>query len=182
MKSHRIIRNSIILLTGLYLSISALHAQPRALGARGGATGFEVSYQHAFPKDQFLSGDFGIDFGYNANCVIGVKLTGTYNFIWAHPAWTKKGRWSIYAGPGLSVGAVNDRIVVKTGKERANLYKNGFMIGIAGQVGLEYCFEVPVQIAAEIRPVIGIHVRDGVGFYDNGLLGLAPTLALRYKF
>jgi hypothetical protein len=48
-------------------------------------------------------------------------------------------------------------------------------------------------LALEVRPVFGLHVNDDVdlggfkykgkaGFYDNGMLGFAPALAVRYRF
>ena len=67
------------------------------------------------------------------------------------------------------------------------------MIGLAAQVGVEYTFDFPLVLALEVRPVFGLHVNDDVdlggfkyngkaGFYDNGMLGFAPTLAVRYRF
>ena len=69
-------------------------AQPRAAGLRLGITGFEADYQHTIQKNQFAEGGIGLDFGYNANGTPGIKATGTYNFIWARPAWTNKGTWA----------------------------------------------------------------------------------------
>lgn len=166
----------------LIATMNLASAQERAIGARAGATGFEISYQHETVDEHFVVVDLGIDFGYNVNTKIGAKLTGVYNFIWARPAWTKKGSWAIYAGPGLSVGAVNDRIVIKDGDNRRDAFQSGMLVGIVGQVGLEYNFEIPLQLALEVRPVVGMHINKGVTFYDNGFLGLAPSLAVRYRF
>lgn len=159
------------------------NAQPRAIGIRGGATGVEVSYQHSFSSDQFLNVDVGLDFGYNVSGHLGAKVTGIYNFVWSQPRWTDRGTWKIYAGPGLSTGWKEDRVVVKVGEERANAFFRGFMIAAVGQVGLEYSFEIPLHISLEIRPCVGIHLAGNeVGFYDNGLLGFAPSLGIRYEF
>jgi hypothetical protein len=66
-------------------------------------------------------------------------------------------------------------------------------------IGLEYTFAAaPLTLALNVRPCFGIHINDGrfripetdltvkygskTGFYDNGLLGFAPSLALRYRF
>ena len=67
------------------------YAQPRAAGLRIGVSEFELDYQHSFKKNQFLEGNLGIDFGYNANGSTGAKATAIYNFVWARPAWTEKG-------------------------------------------------------------------------------------------
>ena len=79
-------------------------AQPRSIGLRSGVSGFEADYHHAMAKNQFLEANLGIDFGYNANGNPGIKATAIYNFVWAHPAWTEKGTWALYAGPGVCIG------------------------------------------------------------------------------
>ncbi len=191
-----------ILLT-VILATSALcaFAQPRSMGLRVGVSGFEVDYLHTFAnKNQFLEGNFGIDFGYNAKGGPGVKATAVYNFVWARPAWTDKGSWALYAGPGLSMGYVNDQDFIIVGKEVVPYLSNGFMLGICGQVGLEYTFWFPLQLAVDLRPVFGLHVNGGynytdlinpeithkspvkTGFYDNGLLGFVPSISVRYRF
>ncbi len=165
-----------------------VYAQPRALGIRLGATGLEADYLHTMNRNQFIEGNLGLDFGFGANGVPGVKATATYNFIWARPAWTNKGTWALYAGPGATLGYVNDEVHYKgpDGKNVINFFDNGFMLGLCGQVGLEYSFDFPLLLAVDMRPCIGLHVNTGkgarVGFYDNGLLGLVPNLSVRYRF
>lgn len=181
-------------------------AQPRAMGLRIGVSGFEADYLHTFiNRNQFLEGNLGIDFGYfdkgkpDANTP-GVKATAVYNFVWARPAWTDRGSWALYAGPGVSMGYVNDQDFIMVGKEVKPYLSNGFMLGICGQVGLEYSFWFPLQLAVDLRPVFGIHVNGGyhytdslnpeithkspvkTGFYDNGLLGFVPSISVRYQF
>lgn len=192
-----------ILLT-LLITATAIsaYAQPRALGLRIGVSGLEADYQHTMGnKNQFIEGDLGLDFGYNANGVPGIKATATYNFVWARPAWTDKGTWALYAGPGVSLGYVNDQVHFKAndGKNIIHYLDNGFMLGVCGQVGLEYTFWFPLQLSVDLRPTIGMHINGGhtqtnavngdtvtygarVGFYDNGLLGFAPTISVRYRF
>lgn len=169
-------------------SISAL----RSMGFRIGVSGFDATYQHSFKRNQFLQGDFGVDFGYNANGRPGVRATAVYNFIWARPAWTNRGSWSLYAGPGLTLGYVNDNLHYRIGSEVKPYNDNGFMLALAVQVGLEYNFDFPLTLAAEVRPAFGMHANgevtiagqnySKVGFYDNGMLGFVPTVAVRYKF
>ena len=101
------------LLLTIILVVSAVsaYAQPRSFGFRIGISGFEADYMHTFiNKNQFLEGNFGVDFGYNpeGKSQPGVKATATYNFVWARPAWTERGSWALYAGPGLSMGYVYD--------------------------------------------------------------------------
>lgn len=188
-----------ILLTILLVAttISAF-AQPRAVGLRIGVSGLEASYQHNIKRNQFVEGNLGLDFGYNANGTPGIKAEGTYNFVWARPAWTNKGSWAIYSGPGASIGHVND-MTVRKGDDGVEVLdsraRNGFMLGVSVQVGLEYTFDFPLQLAADLRPVFGMHIngkytdpvtlvpyKARVGFYDNGMLGFVPTISVRYRF
>lgn len=165
---------------------------PRSMGFRIGVSGFDATYQHSFKRNQFLQGDFGVDFGYNANGRPGVRATAVYNFIWARPAWTNRGSWSLYAGPGLTLGYVNDNLHYRIGSEVIPYNDNGFMLALAVQVGLEYNFDFPLTLAAEVRPAFGMHANgevtiagqnySKVGFYDNGMLGFVPAVAVRYKF
>lgn len=191
-------KRSILTIIVAMSAIAATHAQPRAVGLRIGATGLDASYQHTMNSTQFIGADLGLDFGYNANGFAGVKATAVYNFVWARPAWTNKGSWGLYSGPGLSLGFVNDIMPYKVGDDTLGFLDNGFMLALAAQVGLEYTFWFPLQLAAEIRPLFGLHVNDGrirdhvtgttlkyeskVGFYDGGLLGFAPTITVRYRF
>ena len=196
-------RNKI--LNTIFIAIATMgtvSAQPRAVGLRFGVSGLEADYQHVFGRNQFLEGNFGVDFGYNVNGAPGIKATALYNFIWAHPAWTNRGSWALYAGPGATIGYVNDMAVWKASNNVDILYStpgNGFMLGVCAQVGLEYTFWFPLQISIDLRPVVGMHVSEGekitdpvtnetirygsrVGFYDNGLLGFAPSISVRYRF
>lgn len=191
-------RRIILTISILLGSVLVAAAQPRALGVRIGATGLDVSYEHSMNKAQFIEGNLGLDFGYNANGRAGIKANATYNFIWARPAWTQKGTWALYAGPGLSLGFVDDMVPYQIGTVITGYNDNGFMIGLAAQVGIEYTFDFPLQLAIDLRPCFGLHVNDGrfripeqnryvsyeskVGFYDNGLLGFAPSIAVRYRF
>lgn len=191
-------RKTILTIMLAVAAIATAAAQPRAAGIRIGATGLDASYQHTISSSQFVGADLGLDFGYNVNGYSGVKATAIYNFVWARPAWTNRGSWGIYSGPGISLGFVNDIMPYTVGDVTTGYLDGGFMFAIAAQVGLEYTFWFPLQLALEIRPLFGLHANDGrmripeldtevhyeskVGFYDNGLLGFAPTLTVRYRF
>ena len=190
-------RKTIIFIAAL-LSCLAIHAQPRAMGLRLGATGIEASYQHNTHSKRFMQVDFGMDLGYNVNGRPGGKASFTYDFIWAEPAWTARGTWSLYSGPGATLGFVDDIVPYEIEGNRKGFQDNGFMIGAHVDIGLEYTFNIPLSIAVNVRPCFGIHINDGkfnipgtdlradygskTGFYDNGLLGFVPSIALRYRF
>lgn len=176
-----------------------IDAQPRGMGLRLGATGIEASYQHRTHSKEFVQVDLGMDLGYNVNGRPGVKASATYDFIWAEPAWTAKGTWSLYSGPGMTLGFVDDIVPYDIDGKMMGYQDNGFVIGAHVDIGLEYTFaSAPLSLALNVRPCFGIHINDGrfripetdiivkygskTGFYDNGLLGFAPSLALRYRF
>lgn len=189
----------ILLTISLIAACLSVEAQPKSAGIRIGADGIDADYLHSISSDKFIEGNIGLDFGFEANGNAGIKATGILNFIWGHPAWTDKGRWTLYAGPGISLGFVDDRVPYDIMNMRFNYFDSGFMIGLVGQVGIEYAFEdIPVQVAIDMRPCIGLHVNDGsfripntdtkvtyeskVGFYDNGLYGMIPSVSIRYRF
>ena len=147
-----------ICLAALGLCIAA-NAQPRALGVRLGTTGIEMSYQHTMQKRSFIEAELGSEFG----GVTGFKATGSYNFIFARPAWTDRGYWSIYTGPGMSLGCLD----------------NKFLIAFSANAGIEYTFWFPLQLSLDIRPSYGV---SGGEFHSHGKWGFFPSLAARHRF
>ena len=147
---------------------------PRAIGGRFGWGG-EVSYQHNLGKN-FVEIDLGTP-GWNA---LGVQATAIYDFVIAQPQWTP-GTWTWYAGPGLQAGVSFRKDFFST------------VLGIAGQVGLSYKFEFPLELSVDIRPAIGIQfgVENNEGFvkiYPHTRWPLqfgsifAPHIGVRYAF
>ncbi len=153
----------IILITVAVLGFAAaVNAQPRAIGGRMGWT-TEVSYQHTVGGENFFEINLGaVEFA-------GLMTTVNYNFMVAQPAWTSRGEWGIYVGPGVSLG---------TG------FTDFFRATIAAtaQVGLEYTFWFPLQLSVDLRPQFGVLFADEPRFFLNGLLGFVPTLSVRYRF
>ena len=123
-----------------------------------------------------------MDFGSSVDAGCGVKATGTYNIIWARPAWTDKGTWAIYAGPGATLGYTGDSIIYRDELATYKTRDHGFMFAVGAQAGLEYNFEFPLQLAVDLRPFFGVHVSQQTGFYNRGMLGFVPTISARYRF
>ena len=181
-----------------FLQNIKIGGQPESVGLRIGAMGVDVSYNHSINSTEFIQADLGIDFGYNVSGTPGLKATALYNWIWARPAWTSRGSWELYAGPGLSMGGVDDQAVHKVGKERFGYNDGGFMLAVAAQVGVGYEFDFPLQVSLDVRPCFGFHINDGshrdpvtgvtinygsnAGFYDNGMMGFIPSVSVRYRF
>lgn len=150
----------IILIAALTLGVAfAAAAQPKAIGLRLGWS-VEASYQHNVNGADFVEANLGT-FGY-----AGLDLSSTYNFMIAQPAWTDRGEWGFYAGPGLALG-----------------FFHGTSIAVQGQVGLEYTFWFPLQLAIDLKPQIGVVMwNGGAGFWRPGLYGFSPCLSVRYRF
>jgi len=155
-------------------TVSFTNNGPRAIGARFG-WGAEVSYQHNLGNN-FVEVDLGIP-GFDA---FGAHVTALYDFVIAQPEWTP-GTWTWYAGPGLQAGV--------------SFRKNYFatILGIAGQIGLSYKFEFPLELSVDIRPAIGVQFgsEDSESFvriYPHAHWGnqfgaiFCPHLSVRYAF
>ena len=129
------------------------------LGARlgvGYGVGAELSWQHGLGGNR-MEWDLGISshdkWGY-------ANLTGIYQ-------WT----WNITGGLGWYAG-VGANLSILTGDY------SGFGLGIDGQVGLEYNFNIPLQLSLDFRPawhLIGKDDYRGLGW--GGL-----NLGIRYRF
>ncbi len=146
-----------ILIAAMMLGLAfAATAQPRAIGARMGS-GFEASYQHTVKGADFVEADLGLLFLSSA-----LNASAVYNFMIAQPAWTDRGEWGFYAGPGAALGL--------------GYRSSGFNLAAAGQVGLEYTFWFPLQLSFDIRAQLG--ATFGHGFYYD----IGPSLGVRYRF
>lgn len=154
-------KKSILVLVAVLLSAVAF-AQPRAIGGRAGVDG-EISYQHSLGRN-FVELDLGLQ------CLgpIGIGASAVYDFSIVTPAWTPKGTWEVYAGPGIALGTHFD--------------KKPLYFGICCQAGLSYTFWFPLQLSVDLKPVFGYQTGDNSGFYGKGLFGFVPTLGVRYCF
>lgn len=143
----------------LALGISfAAAAQPKAIGVRWGFN-TEFSYQHNVNGADFVEANLGT-FGFDS-----FDISSTYNFMIAQPAWTDRGEWGFYAGPGLALGI-----------------NRGISFAVQGQVGLEYTFWFPLQLAVDLKPQFGFWANHGAGFFTQGLYGFLPSVSVRYRF
>lgn len=121
-------------------------------GSYNGYYGTEISFQHAMGSANRLELDLGL-----SNW--GTGLSGIYQW-----AWNIDGGFNWYAGVGGNVGIWDSG------------YKgySGVNLGVAGQIGVEYNFSVPLQLSLDYRPIIPIV--NGHGYSDGIALGI------RYRF
>ena len=157
----------IITLTVILAAMTAAKAQPRAVGISVGS--YEaVTFQHmVYGTDDFFQLDLGYQVGYPAPG--SMRLTATYNMILLQPKWFG-GEWNFYVGPGAQLGSGFRSLKALT-------------FGATCQVGLEYNFDFPLMLSAEVRPTIGICLSSDRFKYDlDGLFGFIPTISAKYRF
>jgi hypothetical protein len=161
---------SAFMLIGLAFSTQAQDISKNALGLRfgdNGGFGGELSYQRALSSNNRLELDLGwrnrSNFNNNAYDDNAIKLTGLYQWVWNIDAG-----FNWYAGIGGGVGSYS--------YDNNNTSYNDTFAFAAGDIGIEYNFDIPLLISLDFRPEIG-----GNGYYKNNY-GSDVALALRYQF
>ena len=145
-------------LIGLAFTTQAQDIADNAIGLRlGGNNGFgaEISYQRALGDASRLEFDLGWRNG-NSNNTNGYKLAGLYQ--WVH---NLDGNFNWYVGAG---GGLADKL---------NTY-----IFAAGDIGIEYNFDIPLQLSLDFRPEIDF----GDDTINNDALDFDIALGIRYQF
>jgi hypothetical protein len=156
---------SAFMLFGLALHSQAQDLSKNAIGLRLGDNdgfGAEISYQRSLKSNNRLELDLGWR---NSNEVDAIKLAGLYQWVWN----IDKGlNW--YAGAGGGLG--NWSYSIDGQKD------NGTFLFIAGDLGIEYNFDFPLQLSLDIRPEIYLNSND----YRENNFGPDLALGVRYKF
>ncbi|GMN04661.1 hypothetical protein MTsPCn5_00490 [Croceitalea sp. MTPC5] len=140
-------------------SLSAQSISKNALGIRiGDNDGFggEISYQRYLKENNRLEFDLGFR---DSDNVEAFKLVGLYQ--WVMPI---DGGFHWYVGAGGGLGSFD------AGEN------DGTFALVAGDVGIEYNFDIPLLISLDIRPELGFND----DFSDD--LDLDIALGLRYQF
>ncbi|GLB49696.1 hypothetical protein [Neptunitalea lumnitzerae] len=153
-------------------SITAGQAQEiakNALGLRlGDNDGFggEISYQRGLGDNNRLEFDLGWR---NSNSVDAIKLAGLYQWV-----WNIDGGFNWYAGAGGGLGSWswdNDH--------PAHDYDDsGAFVFVAGDLGIEYNFDIPLILSIDFRPEIYFNSDD----WRNDNFGPDLALGIRYQF
>jgi hypothetical protein len=154
---------TVSLFVGFVLTSQAQKISENALGLRLGDNdgfGAEVSYQRAFQDSNRIEADLGWR---NSNHVNAFKVAGLYQWV-----WNIDGNFNWYAGGGGGVGSW---------RFEENGYKDsGTFLFIAGDIGVEYDFDIPLLVSLDFRPEIG-----GSGYYKNNY-GSDIAISVRYQF
>ena len=147
----------------LFISIG-MYAQDisqNALGLRlGDNDGFggEISYQRYLKENNRLEFDLGWR---NSRNVDAFKLVGLYQ--WVMPI-DNNFNWYVGAGAGIGSFDAGDN--------------DGTFALVAGDIGIEYNFDIPLQLSLDFRPEIGF----GDDTYKNNDLDFDIALGIRYRF
>jgi hypothetical protein len=156
---------SAAMLFGMALSTQAQDISKNTLGLRLGDNdgfGTEISYQRGLTANNRLELDLGWR---NSKEVDAIKLAGLYQWLWN----IDKG-FNWYAGAGGGLGSWS----YSTNGQS----DSGTFLFIAGDLGIEYNFDFPLQLSLDIRPEIYLNSND----YRENNFGPDLALGVRYKF
>ena len=159
---------SAFMLLGLAFSSQAQDISKNALGLRlGDSDGFgaEVSYQRGLSSKNRLELDLGWR---NSKNYDAIKLVGLYQWV-----WNIDQGFNWYAGVGAGVGSWSYN---KSGQSAS-----GTFILAAGDIGIEYNFDIPLQLSLDLRPEFYLNNNGNNQFRENNF-GPDFGLGIRYRF
>lgn len=160
-------KNAILLLLLSYSILgNAQNLSKNAIGLRFGSNdgfGAEISYQRAIKKDKRLE----FDLGWRTSKDIGaIKLTGLHQWV-----WDIDNGFNWYAGVGGGFGTWRY-------EKKGYVNDSGTILFIAGDLGIEYNFDIPLQVSLDLRPELYFNSNN----YRNDNFGPDIALGVRYKF
>ena len=159
---------SAFMLIGLAFSSQA--QDRNALGLRlGDNDGFggEISYQRTLSSNNRLELDLGWR---DSDYYDAVKLAALYQWV-----WNIEGGFNWYAGVGGGLGTweFNDNV---PGYYDGN-DDSGTFFFVAGDIGIEYNFDIPLQLSLDFRPEL--YFADD---FREDNFGPDIALGIRFKF
>ena len=144
---------------GSIFSMDAQNISENAIGLRFGdndGLGGEISYQRKLSEDTRLELDLGLR---SSHGVDSFKLTGIHQWVWA--LGSDNFNWFAGVGGGVGTWKFNDN--------------SNTVVFAAGDVGIEYSFDIPLMISLDYRPEIGFN--DAYDGFNSDI-----ALGLRYQF
>ena len=154
-----------LMLFGIAFTGTSQNISKNALGLRLGSNdgfGGEISFQRKLSSDNRLEVDLGFR---NSNDINAFKIAGLYQ--WVMPI-EKNFNWYAGVGGGLGSWSYNNN----SNKD------NGTFFFAAGDIGIEYNFDIPLQISLDFRPEL---YANSNGYRSNNF-GSDIGLGLRYRF
>ena len=161
---------SVIILVGLAFTAQAQKISKNALGLRlgdSGGFGTELTYQRALGNSNRLELDLGWrnrkDYNNNGYDDDAIKLAALYQWV-----MNIDGGFNWYVGVGRGLGTY--------GYDRNDEHYNDTFAFAAGDIGIEYNFDIPLLISLDFRPEFG-----GNGYYKDNY-GSDIALAVKFQF
>ena len=149
---------------GIYAQDLSDHSIGLRLGDSDGF-GAEISYQKSIGR--YNRAEFNLGWR-DSRDFDAFKLSGVYQ--WVHQI---EGGFNWYYGAGGGVGSVDFEPVPDEVEDN-----DGVFVFVAGNLGGEFDFDIPLLLSLDVRPEIGILGYDG---FDNGFL-FDIALGIRYQF
>lgn len=158
---------TLLLFIGISATAIGQEISPNAIGLRlGDNNGFstEVNYQRALSENNRL--ELGLSWR-TGNNFDAIKGTGIYQWV-----WNIDGGLNWYAGAGASVGSFD----VDEDFPGFDNNDSEFFLNAAGDIGIEYRFDLPLLLSLDFRPEIAI-----LNDFDDSL-EFDVALGIRYLF
>lgn len=155
-----------LMVFGFSLTSNAQEIAKNALGVRLGSNdgfGFEISYQRGLSDNNRLELDLGLR---NSDNDDAFKIIGLYQWV-----WQIENRFNWYVGVGGGAGSWDNN------DKNHQEYEDGAFFVLAGDIGIEYNFDIPLLISLDFRPEIYFGNN-----YRNDNYGSDIGLSLRYQF
>ena len=148
---------------GSLLFINAQEISDNAIGLRLGDSdglGTEITYQRKLGTDTRLE----IDLGWrNGNGFDGFKVAGLHQWV-----WNIDGGFNWYAGVGGGLGIYDFDSPVNDNRSETFVFA-------AGNIGIEYDFDIPLLLSLDFRPEVGFgDINDDIDF--------DIAFSIRYQF
>ncbi|MBV1923113.1 MAG: porin family protein [Flavobacteriaceae bacterium] len=154
----------LIVILSFSLTAEAQNSSDNAIGLRLGdndGLGAEVNYQRG------LSGNNRLEFGLGwrtKNDVNALKLTGLYQWV-----FNLDGNFNWYVGAGGGLASISfDNDFPGDPDNETSLF-------VAGDIGIEYDFDIPIIISLDFRPELGF------GDYNDDI-DFDIAFGIRYQF
>ncbi|RRJ93426.1 hypothetical protein [Flavobacterium macacae] len=159
---------SAFMLAGMAFTAQSQEIAKNALGLRlGDNDGFggELSYQRGLGDNNRLELDLGWR---DSKYYDAIKLVGLYQWV-----WNIEGGFNWYAGVGGGIGTYDyDKRYYFPNDDYDD---SGTFLLVAGDIGIEYKFDFPLQLSLDFRPELYF----GDDFRDDNF---GPDIALGARF
>jgi hypothetical protein len=157
------------------VSVNAQEIRENAIGLRLGENdgfGGEVTYQRALKESNRLEFDLGWR---DSGRFDAVKAIGLYQWV-----WNIQDNFNWYAGPGVGIGAWRFDDNGYNYHNGDHYSTNGSFAVLTGDIGIEYLFDIPLQLSLDFRPEF--YLGDKRGDFDGNYNNFGPDLALGVRF